>query len=118
MKIPDKAFELPLVHRFIFVRKDEPFNLALRVQISGSIKSVKRAYQIAVELCKTDILKRFPEMQGAMCAVFYGPVSDYACDDGKEVFYTTKKFRKRFTLGENDDVWEKETKTYDPEGCF
>ena len=100
MKIPDKAFELPLVHRFVFVCKNESFNSALRVQISGSIKSVKRAYQIAVELCKTDIFKRFPKMEGCMCAVFYGPVSDYACDDGNEAFYTTKKFKKRFSLGE------------------
>ena len=99
MKIPDKAFELPLVHRFVFVRKNESFNLALRIQISGSIKSVKRAYLIAVELYKQDILKRHPEMQGVSCAVFYGPVSDYACDDGNEVFYTTKKLKKRFSLG-------------------
>ena len=98
MKIPDKAFELPLVHRFVFVRKNEPFNIALRVQISGSIKSLKRAYQIAVELCKTELLKSFPETESCMCAVFYGPVSDY--DDGSEVFYTTKKFKKRFSLGE------------------
>ena len=91
MKIPEKAFDLPLYHRFVFVPKGTPFFKAPGVQISGSIKSVKRAYQIAVELIKKD----FQDID-VMCAVFYGRVSDYS--ETHVSFYTTKKFKKRFKL--------------------
>ena len=91
MKVPDKAFDLPLYHRFIFVPKGTSFYTATGVQISGSIKSVERAYKIALELMKDDFRKT-----DVMCAVFYGHVSDAREEDA--VFYTTKKFKKRFKL--------------------
>ena len=95
MKIPEKIFELPLYHRFIFVPKNCSFYSAPGYQISGSIKSVDRAYKIAVEMFKRD----YPDFS-EMCAVFYGHVDD-SCEE-KACFYTIKKFKKRFRLNAGD----------------
>lgn len=94
MKIPKKAFDLPLFHRFIFVPKNTSLYAAPVIQISSSIKSVERAYKIAVELLK-ELDPNFDDM----CAVFYGHVSDFAYEEYASLsFYTIKKFKKRFKL--------------------
>ena len=91
MNIPEKAFELPFYHRFIFVSKNCSFNDSIVFQISRSIKSVERAYRVAVEMFKY----RYPEFN-EMCAVFYGHAEDR--DETDSCFYTYKKFKKRFRL--------------------
>ena len=93
MKIPKKAFDLPLFHRFIFVPKNTPFNTAVGFQISGRIKTIERAYKIAVEMFKKTELNI-----DCFCAVFYGHVSDDAESLYHTSFYTVKKFKKRFKL--------------------
>ena len=93
MKIPEKAFLPPFYHRFIFVPRGVSFFHSTVVQISESIKSQKRAYQIAVQAY-------IDYLDGASidvcCAVFYGHASDLS--EEAAVFYTTKKFKKRFKL--------------------